>query len=168
MHNFAISLDGYAAGAPQDLENPMGAGGAGLHEWVFATRYGRQMQGLDGGTTGLDDGFLAEGDKGIGATIMERIMFGPHRGPWNSNEWTGWWGDEPPYHHPVFVRTHHPRPSIDMRGGTVFHFVDDGIEAVLERACNSANGGDVRLGGGAVEFVGSESVAHIRFARAKP
>jgi dihydrofolate reductase len=105
--------------------------------------------GMNGGDEGVDDQFVAQGDVGIGATIMGRNMFGPIRGPWGSEQWTGWWGDNPPYHHPVFVLTHHPRPSITMQGGTTFHFVDDGIEAALERAFDAANGDDVRVGGGA-------------------
>ena len=149
VHNYAISLDGYAAGPAQDLENPLGARGRELHDWVFVTRTGRRMIGMDGGDEGIDDDFLAQGVVGIGATVMGRNMFGPIRGPWGDEQWTGWWGDEPPYHHPVFVLTHYPRPSITMQGGTTFHFVDDGIEAALERAFGAADGKDVRLGGGA-------------------
>jgi len=149
VHSFTISLDGYVAGPDQSLDNPLGVGGTRLHEWAFATRSGRQMHGMDGGDEGLDDEFVAQGDVGIGATIMGRNMFGPIRGPWGNEEWTGWWGDNPPYHHPVFVVTHHPRPSITMQGGTTFHFVADGIEAALEGAFNAADGDDVRVGGGA-------------------
>ena len=149
VHNLAISLDGYAAGPNQSRENPLGVGGPGLHEWVFATRTGRQMGGQAGGDEGLDDEFLARGDVGIGATIMGRNMFGPIRGPWTDDEWTGWWGDNPPYHHPVFVLTHHARPPITMEGGTIFHFVQEGIEAALEQAFEAADGKDVRIGGGA-------------------
>jgi dihydrofolate reductase len=149
VHNLAISLDGFAAGPNQDLDNPLGVGGTRLHEWVFATRTGRAMLGEEGGDEGLDDKFLSEGDIGIGATIMGRNMFGHLRGPWKDDQWTGWWGDNPPYHHPVFVLTHHARPSIAMQGGTIFHFVTDGIETALERALDAANGQDVRLGGGA-------------------
>src|ERR1700716_2945756 len=149
VHNLAISLDGFAAGPNQDLDNPLGVGGSRLHEWVFATRTGRRMLGEEGGDEGLDDKFLVEGDIGIGATIMGRNMFGHIRGPWKDEQWTGWWGDNPPYHHPVFVLTHHPRPSIEMQGGTIFHFVTDGIEIALERALDAAKGQDVRLGGGA-------------------
>jgi len=149
VHNLAISLDGYAAGPNQSIDNPLGVGGTRLHEWAFATSSGRQMHGMDGGDEGLDDQFVAQGDAGIGATIMGRNMFGPIRGPWGSNQWTGWWGDNPPYHHPVFVLTHHARPSFSMDGGTTFHFVDDGIEAALERAFDAADGYDVRVGGGA-------------------
>jgi dihydrofolate reductase len=152
VHNLAVSLDGYAAGPDQDIDNPLGVGGPRLHEWVLATPTGRRMFGLeDGGgedESSVDDEFFARGDVGIGATIMGRNMFGPIRGPWGDEEWTGWWGDEPPYHHPVFVLTHHPRPSIPMEGGTTFHFVGDGIEAALERAVEAAGGKDVRLGGG--------------------
>ncbi|WP_027503382.1 dihydrofolate reductase family protein [Rhodococcus sp. UNC363MFTsu5.1] len=149
VHNLAISLDGYAAGQDQSADNPLGVGGERLHEWVFATRTGRRMLGEDGGDEGLDDAFLARGDDGIGATIMGRHMFGPIRGGWGDGEWTGWWGDNPPYHHDTFVLTHHPRPSVEMAGGTTFHFVTDGIEAALERAFDAAAGLDVRIGGGA-------------------
>ena len=149
VHNYAISLDGYAAGPRQSLENPLGENGESLHEWVFATRYGRRMIGEEGGDEGIDQEFLERGDIGIGATIMGRNMFGPIRGPWSDDEWKGWWGDEPPYHHPVFVLTHHPRPPIPMEGGTTFHFVSDGIEAALEQAIEAAGGNDVRIGGGA-------------------
>ena len=149
VHNFAMSLDGYVAGPEQSVDNPLGVRGNELHEWVFETRTGRRMMGMDGGADDVDDAFVARGDEGIGATIMGRNMFGPIRGPWGSEEWTGWWGDNPPYHHPVFVLTHHPRPSIVMQGGTTFHFVDDGIEAALSRAFDAADGRDVRIGGGA-------------------
>jgi dihydrofolate reductase len=148
VHNFSMSLDGYAAGPGQNVDNPLGVGGTRLHDWVFETRYGRAMLGEDGGAEGVDNGFLVQGDTGIGATIMGRNMFGPIRGPWGGEEWTGWWGDNPPYHHEVLVLTHHPHPSIPMQGGTTFHFVDDGIEVALERAFDAANGQDVRLGGG--------------------
>jgi dihydrofolate reductase len=149
VHNLAMSLDGYVAGPDQSLENPLGVGGPRLHEWVFETRAGRQMFGLEGGNDGVDNDFIARADEGIGATIIGRNMFGPIRGPWPNEDWTGWWGDTPPYRHSVFVLTHHPRPSIPMQGGTTFHFVTDGIEAALERAFAAANGKDVRLGGGA-------------------
>jgi dihydrofolate reductase len=148
VHNFAISLDGYAAGPNQDMENPLGVGGTRLHEWAFATRSGRETHGMQGGAEGIDDEFIARGDVGVGATIMGRNMFGPFRGAWENEEWTGWWGPDPPFHHPVFVLTHHPRPSITMQGGTTFYFVDGGIEVALERAFDAAKGNDVRLGGG--------------------
>jgi dihydrofolate reductase len=149
VHNFAISLDGYGAGPNQDMDNPLGHDGLLLLEWVFATRTWNQMEGKEGGEEGTDDKFMAEGDVGIGATIMGRNMFGPIRGPWNDTDWSGWWGDNPPYHHPVFVLTHHLHEPIAMHGGTMFHFVTDGIESALEQAFNAANGADVRLGGGA-------------------
>jgi dihydrofolate reductase len=150
VRNLAMSIDGYVAGPDQSRDDPLGVGGMRLHEWVFATRAGRQMIGQEGGDEGLDNTFLTRGDEGIGATVMGRNMFGPIRGPWDSDDqWKGWWGDNPPYHHPVFVLTHHPHPPIEMEGGTTFHFVDDGIEAALERAFNAAGGADVRLGGGA-------------------
>jgi dihydrofolate reductase len=149
VHNLAMSLDGYVAGPNQSLNDPLGVGGTGLHEWVFATRRGRQMSGMDGGDEGLDNEFVGQGTIGIGATIMGRNMFGPVRGSWGDDAWTGWWGDTPPFHHPVFVLTHHERPSISMEGGTTFHFVGDGIQAALERAVDAADGNDVRVGGGA-------------------
>jgi dihydrofolate reductase len=149
VHNLAISLDGYAAGPHQDVDNPLGQRGLELHEWVFKTRHWQQMEGGEGGDEGLDDQFMARGDAGIGATIMGRNMFGPIRGPWTKEQWSGWWGPSPPYHHSVFVLTHHPHEPIAMEGGTTFNFVTDGIEAALERAFDAADGGDVRLGGGA-------------------
>jgi dihydrofolate reductase len=149
VRNYSISLDGYAAGPHQDLDNPLGVGGAQLHEWVFATRSGRHMIGGEGGNEGLDDAFFSERGSGVGATILGRNMFGPVRGPWGKNEWTGWWGEDPPFHHAVFVLTHHPRPPIEMQGGTTFHFVDGGIEAALIAAFEAARGRDVLVGGGA-------------------
>jgi dihydrofolate reductase len=148
VDNFSISVDGYGAGPDQNVDDPLGAGGTRLHEWVFATRRGRQMIGEDGGDTGIDDRFFARGFEGLGATIMGRNMFGPLRGDWGDSDWKGWWGDNPPYHHEVFVLTHHARPSLTMAGGTTFHFVDDPIDTVLERAFDAAHGEDVRLGGG--------------------
>ena len=148
VHNFPMSLDGYAAGPNQSVDNPLGEGGTRLHDWVFETRAGRAMMGEDGGEEGVDSDFLAAGDVNIGATLMGRNMFGPIRGDWGDGTWTGWWGPNPPYHHDTFVLTHHPRESIEMEGGTTFHFVTDGLEAGLERAFAAANGQDVRLGGG--------------------
>jgi dihydrofolate reductase len=148
-HNISLSLDGYMAGPEQALSAPVGVGGERLHEWIFTTRYGRRMIGQEGGTEGVDDAFLRRGDAGVGATVMGRHMFGPLRGPWPDEQWQGWWGEEPPYHHPVFVLTHHPRPALVMKGGTVFHFVTDGLDAALERAFEAAGGADVRVGGGA-------------------
>jgi dihydrofolate reductase len=148
---FGLSLDGYGAGPGQDLENPMGRGGMALHQWVFPTRTFRAMQGkADEGTTGLDDDFARRGFDNIGAWILGRNMFGPVRGPWPDDRWKGWWGDTPPYHVPVFVLTHHARPPLEMAGGTVFHFVTDGIEAALDRARDAAGAAaDDRIGGGA-------------------
>jgi dihydrofolate reductase len=148
VHGFSISIDGYGAGPNQSLANPLGVGGTALHEWAFATRTFQHMFGRDGGATGIDDDFAARGFANIGAWILGRNMFGPVRGPWPDDAWKGWWGDNPPYHTPVFVLTNHPRPSITMRGGTVFHFVTDGIKAALAQATEAANGQDVRLGGG--------------------
>lgn len=149
VHNVSISLDGYAAGPDQTLERPMGVGGEVLHEWAFATRTFRRMFGAGDGEEGVDEDFAARGEVGIGATIIGRHMFGPVRGPWPDESWRGWWGDTPPYGHPVFVLTHHPRPPLEMAGGTTFHFVTDGPEAALARATEAARGADVRLGGGA-------------------
>ena len=162
VHNFAVSLDGYGAGPDQSTDNPLGIGGTRLHEWVFKTRSGRRMLGMTGGgDEGIDDDFIARGDAGVGATIMGRNMFGPIRGPWGDEDWKGWWGDTPPYHHPVFVLSHHPRPSITMKGGTTFHFVDGGIEAALERAFDAAGGDDVRLGGGVSAIQQYLAAGHI-------
>ena len=149
VHGFAVSLDGYAAGPDQSASDPLGVGGTRLHEWAIATRSWRRIHGRDGGDTGLDDEMVAAGDDGIGATIMGRNMFGPVRGPWGDEAWTGWWGDEPPFRHPVFVLTHHPREPLAMAGGTTFHFVTGGPGEALERAFEAAGGRDVRLGGGA-------------------
>jgi dihydrofolate reductase len=148
VHNFTISLDGYGAGPDQSVAHPLGVGGTRLHEWAFATRSAREMFGEHGGVEGVDNDFFLQGDEGIGATIMGRNMFGPIRGPWEDDEWKGWWGDEPPYHHPVFVLTHHPHPPIAMQGGTIFQFVTDGIESALGHAFAAADGADVRVGGG--------------------
>ena len=151
VQSFSLSLDGYGAGPHQDLENPLGVGGLALHQWFFGTRTFHQMRGEDGGATGIDDDFAARGFANIGAWILGRNIFGPVRGPWlngSNDEWKGWWGNNPPYHTPVFVLTHHPRPSIEMEGGTVFHFVTDGIHAALARATEAAHGQDIRLGGG--------------------
>ena len=142
---FAISIDGYGAGPNQTRENPLGEGGEELHEWMFPTR---TFQKGKGGETGPDDDFVARGFENMGAWILGRNMFGPIRGPWPDASWKGWWGDNPPYHVPVFVLTHHPREPIPMAGGTTFYFVTDGIHAALEQARKAANGKDIRLGGG--------------------
>lgn len=146
---FTVSLDGYGAGPDQSLSVPLGVGGFTLHEWLFATRTARKMFGQDGGETGVDDDFAAQGFENVGAWILGRNMFGPIRGPWPDESWRGWWGENPPYHTPVFVLTHHPRQPIAMEGGTNFHFVTDGIESALRQAKAAAGGRDVRLGGGA-------------------
>lgn len=148
VESFGISLDGYGAGPDQSLENPLGVRGPELMEWFFPTRFWRKMCGQEGGETGPDNQAAERGFEGIGANILGRNMFGPVRGPWPDESWKGWWGEEPPYHAPVFVLTHHPRKSLVMKGGTVFHFVTDGIHAALERAKEAAGGRDVRLGGG--------------------
>lgn len=145
----SLSIDGYAAGPSQSLDNPLGEGGMNLHTWVFPTRYFHEMTGQDGGETGLDHEQVTRWHRNLGATIMGRNMFGPSRGAWPDDEWRGWWGDDPPYHTPVFVLTHHPRDPIPMQGGTTFHFVTDGIEAALERAVAAAGGKDVAIAGGA-------------------
>jgi dihydrofolate reductase len=148
VQSFAVSIDGYGAGPNQDLQNPLGLGGPELFEWFFQTRVWRRMHGYDDGETGVDNEIAAQGLAGIGAWILGRNMFGPVRGPWPDDSWKGWWGEEPPYHVPVFVLTHHPRPPVPMAGGTVFNFVTEGIHAALEQAAAAAGGGDVRLGGG--------------------
>jgi dihydrofolate reductase len=149
VRSFSISLDGYGAGSNQSLHNPLGVGGEGLHDWLVQTRTFKRIHGSEGGTTGTDDDFAARGFEGVGAWIMGRNMFGPIRDRWPDESWRGWWGENPPYHVPVFVLTHHQRPPLAMEGGTVFHFVTDGIHAALERARDAAGGADVRLGGGA-------------------
>ena len=157
VNAFSISIDGYGAGPGQALEQPMGVGGMALHEWVFGTKTFQKLHGdfaepLKGdhvGRGGVDDDFAARGFENLGAWILGRNMFGPIRGPWRDEAWKGWWGDEPPYHVPVFVLTHHARAPITMKGGTTFHFVTEGIHVALERAKEAAKGKDVRLGGGA-------------------
>lgn len=147
---FTLSLDGFAAGPHQDIDNPLGVRGTDLHPWLVGTRtFRRTLFGADGGTTGIDDDFAARGFANVGAWILGRNMFGPIRGAWPDLEWKGWWGESPPYHVPTFILTHHARPSIEMEGGTTFHFVTGGIEEALERARDAAQGMDVRIGGGA-------------------
>ena len=149
VHSFTISLDGYGAGPRQSQKEPLGVGGEELHGWMVGTRTFHELQRQEGGETGPDDDLTAQGFANIGAWILGRNMFGPVRGPWPDENWRGWWGANPPYHAPTFVLTHHPRPSLTMEGGTVFHFVTDGIEAALERARSAAGDKDVRLLGGA-------------------
>ena len=148
VESFTISLDGFGAGPDQDIKNGLGVGGEDLHEWFIPTRTFQRTSGKADGTTGVDDEFAARGFRNIGAWIMGRNMFGPIRGPWPDSNWKGWWGDNPPYHVPVFVLTHHARPSIEMKGNTVFHFVTGGIHEALDRARDAAKGMDVRIGGG--------------------
>jgi len=148
VRNFSISLDGYGAGPNQDLANPLGVGGRALHQWFVPTRTFQRMIGNEGGATGVDDDFAASGFVNVGAWILGRNMFGPVRGPWPDDAWKGWWGDNPPYHAPVFVLTHYARPSIPMDGGTIFHFVTEGIRVALQRANEAAQGQDVQIGGG--------------------
>jgi dihydrofolate reductase len=157
VNAFSISIDGYGAGPDQALENPMGVGGMALHQWVLGTKtfmkmhadFAGDLLGDQAARGGVDDDFAARGFENLGAWILGRNMFAPSRGPWPDDEWKGWWGENPPYHCPVFVLTHHPRASITMAGGTTFHFVTDGIQAALERAKDAAQGKDVRIGGGA-------------------
>ena len=150
VESFTISLDGYGAGPEQGIYNPLGIGGTRLHQWLLPTRtLQRNLFGNDGGTTGVDDDFAARGFENIGAWILGRNMFSPDRGPWTDMRWKGWWGDNPPYHVPVFILTHHARESIRMEGGTTFHFVTGGASEALDQARNAAGAMDVRIGGGA-------------------
>ncbi|MFD4647356.1 dihydrofolate reductase family protein [Streptomyces sp. NPDC057717] len=144
VHNVTVSLDGFAAGTDQRMDAPFGDGiDDSLHDWMFAA-----MKDHADGKQGTDVDFVARSEDNIGATIMGRNMFGPWRGPWENEAWTGWWGDNPPFHHPVFVHTHHTRPSVSLKGGTDFHFTDEPVETVLARAYEAADGKDVRIGGG--------------------
>jgi dihydrofolate reductase len=168
VHCFGVSVDGFSAGPNQSLEEPLGVGGENLHEWFFPTRVFQKMQGNDGGTTGVDNDFAERSFAGIGAWIMGRNMFAPSRGAWPpDDQWKGWWGEEPPYRTQVFVLTHFPRASIEMKGGTTFHFVTDGIHAALKRAQEAAGGLDVRIGGGAAtirQYLQAGLVDELHFA----
>lgn len=148
LENFTISLDGYGAGPDQTIDNPLGIGGEALHDWLISTHSWRQMHGMEGGASGIDDDFAARGLDNFGAWIIGRNMFGPVRGPWTEMTWRGWWGDEPPFACPVFVLTHHPRPPIEMKNGTIFHFITEGIHQALALARQAARGKNVRIGGG--------------------
>ena len=148
VNSFGISLDGYGAGTDQGLDHPLGVGGPELHSWFYPTSTFKTLFGGKHGTTGIDDDFARRGMENIGAWIMGRNMFGPIRGDWPDTEWKGWWGEEPPYHTPVFVLTHHPREPFEMKGGTTFHFVTGGIEEALRRARQAAGAKDIRIGGG--------------------
>lgn len=145
---FSLSLDGFGAGPDQSLEDPLGKRGMELHRWFFGTKTFRAMRGQDGGSDGIDEDFARRSMEGFGAFILGRNMFGPVRGDWPNEEWKGWWGDNPPYHAPTFVLTHHPRDPLVMAGGTTFHFVTEGIDAALEQARTAAGDRDVKIGGG--------------------
>ncbi len=171
VHNFSISLDGFGTGIGQAMDAPFGHAGGRLHEWFFGTRTFRAMHGESGGTTGIDDAFASQWAPGIGAEIMGRNKFGPQRGPWTGDasgaEWKGWWGEEPPFHTPVFVLTHHPRPSIEMEGGTTFHFIDASPVESLRIAGKAAGDSDIRLGGGPSsvrQFLAADLVDHLHIA----
>ena len=168
VHNFSISLDGFGTGEGLALDAPFGHAGTRLHNWMFATRFGRSLLGQPGGDEGMDNAFAQRFEPGIGAEIMGRGKFGPQVGAWTDlgteAEWRGWWGPDPPFHTPVFVLTHHPRPSIEMDGGTVFHFVDASPDEALSLARDAAGGLDVRIGGGPTtvrQFVTAGLVDHL-------
>lgn len=151
VSTFSISLDGYGAGPDQSLEEPLGVGGMAVHGWFRGTKTFQKMVGGgsgEAGRGGVDDDFAARSFENVGAWILGRNMFGPVRGPWEDDSWKGWWGENPPYHVPVFVLTHHARAPLPMAGGTTFHFVTEGIHVALERAKEAARGKDIRLGGG--------------------
>jgi len=148
VQSFGVSLDGFSAGPNQSLEHPLGERGAEIMDWFFPTRVFQEMHGGDGGETGVDNDMAARGFENIGAWILGRNMFGPVRGPWPDESWRGWWGEEPPYHVPAFVLTHHARRPLEMAGGTTFYFVTDGIRSAYDQAMKAAKGKDVRLGGG--------------------
>jgi dihydrofolate reductase len=148
VHNFSVSLDGFGTGDDQRLDAPFGHAGSRLHEWFFPTQTFREMQGGQGGVAGIDDAFACQWNTGIGAEIMGRNKFGYQRGPWADEEWRGWWGDNPPFHTPVFILTHHPRSTIEMKGGTTFQFIDASPADALELARQAADGLDIRIGGG--------------------
>jgi dihydrofolate reductase len=165
--SFGISIDGFGAGPAQDLKHPLGVGGEKLAQWFFPTRTFRQMHGLGDGETGPDDDLAAQGFVNIGAWILGRNMFGPVRGPWPDDSWRGWWGEEPPYHTPVFVLTHHARAPLTMKGDTTFYFVTQGIEAALAQAKQAAGHKDVRVGGGAStirQYLGARLVDDLHLA----
>ncbi|WP_151770673.1 dihydrofolate reductase family protein [Streptomyces abyssomicinicus] len=167
VHNFSISIDGFATGEGQSLDTPFGHAGERLHEWFFPTRTFQQMQGRPEGSAGVDGAIAATWDAGIGAEIMGRNKFGPHRGPWENHDWNGWWGPNPPFHTPVFVLTHHPRPSVEMEGGTTFHFIDATPREALRQAREAAGGLDVRIGGGPTTiraFLAEDLIDHLHIA----
>ena len=164
VHNFSVSLDGFGTGEGQRLEAPFGHAGTALHDWFFPTRSFHEMGGEPGGSTGVDDAFASNWGPGIGAEIMGRNKFGPQRGPWADEEWNGWWGDDPPFHTPVFILTHHPRPTIAMKGGTTFHFIDASPAEALQAARDAAGDLDVRIGGGPStirQFLAADLIDHM-------
>lgn len=164
VHNFSVSLDGFATGEGQSQQAPFGHAGTRLVEWFFQTRAFQSMNGKDGGSSGADDAYAAAWGPGIGAEIMGRNKFGPQSGPWQDEEWTGWWGDNPPFHTPVFVLTHHVRPTLAMAGGTTFHFVDASPAEVLAQARDAAGELDVRIGGGPStirQFLAADLIDHL-------
>lgn len=166
---FGVSLDGFSAGPSQSLDQPLGLRGEEVFQWFFPTRTFRQMQGKDGGETGVDDEFARRAMEGFGAFILGRNMFGPVRGEWPDDQWKGWWGDNPPYHAPTFVLTHYPRAPIEMLGGTTFHFVTGGIEDALQKARAAAGERDVKIGGGAgtvKQYIAAGHVDEIHLALA--
>jgi len=148
VDSFSVSLDGFGAGPDQSEANPLGVDGQRLHEWIFATKSGRKMIGESGGEGGVDDDAFKRGLEGKGPVIMGRNMFGPVRGPWSDSDWQGWWGDEPPFHRPVFVLTHYERPDLVL-GETTFHFVTGGIHEAIHRAREVAGDDDIHVSGGA-------------------
>lgn len=164
VHNFSVSLDGFGTGEGQTMEAPFGHAGHRLHEWFFATRTFHAMQGQPGGSRGMDDSFASQWAAGIGIEIMGRGKFGPHRGDWPDHEWNGWWGNNPPFHTPVLVLTHHLRPSVEMEGGTTFHFVDATPEEAVTQARQMCPAQDIRIGGGVRtvrEFLSADLIDHL-------
>ncbi|MFZ0907132.1 MAG: dihydrofolate reductase family protein [Mycobacterium sp.] len=167
VHNFSVSLDGFGTGTGQSLDAPFGHAGNRLMDWFSATRTFRAMHGERGGGAGIDDAVASNWGPGIGAEIMGRNKFGPQRGPWADEEWKGWWGANPPFHTPAFVLTHHPRPSIEMEGGTTFHFIDASPAEALEQAREAAGGLDIRIGGGPStvrQFLAADLIDHLHIA----
>ena len=165
--SFGVSLDGYGAGPNQSLDNPLGVNGPDVMGWFVPTLTWRQMQGMIGGETGVDNQMAERGMTGLGAWILGRNMFGPIRGPWPDESWKGWWGEEPPYHTPVFVLTNHARPPLEMAGGTVFHFVTGGIHAALKQAREAAGDRDIRVGGGVAtvrEYLAARLIDELHLA----
>jgi dihydrofolate reductase len=167
VHNFSVSLDGFATGEGQSMKAPFGHAGGRLMEWFSGTRTFHAMNGEPGGSTGVDDAFASNWGPGIGAEIMGRNKFGPQRGPWADHEWKGWWGDDPVFRTPVFVLTHHPRPAIEMEGGTTFHFIDASPAEALEVARQAAGEEDIRIGGGPStvrQFLAADLIDHMHIA----